>query len=300
MRTWGRLRSRLVGILRVAQLNIGSVYEAEWARRRHEIVAWLDELAPDVVCMEEAWESATVPNTAGWLAEHAVGDWHWVFGGAPMQLPGADPSNRWGLAVLSRRPIDEHRRFDLPLAGDGGPAPGPIGLLHARTDDLDVFAAHLSAAPIDALHRQAQVLAIDEHVRAVRGDRDAQPDFATRRPSVPAILCGDFNAEPDSDEIRFLCGLTSLEGRVTFWQDAWRVAGEGDGPGYTQDWRTHPLAADLNVHRKRIDYVFVGDPFRRVGDAGRVLSARVVFDEPRTGIQASDHRGLLVEVQVAS
>lgn len=284
-------------ILRVVQLNIGSVYEAEWGRRRHEIVAWIDELEPDIVCMEEAWESGKVANTAGWVAEHGTGAWHWVFGGSPAPFPGADPTMRWGPAILSRRPIEEHQRFALPTDGDAGPAPGPVGLLHARIGDLDVFAAHLSPAPVDALHRQAQVLAIDETVRSVRGARDAPPDFATRRPAAPAILCGDFNAEPDSDEIRFLCGLTALGGRVTFWQDAWRVAGD-DGPGYTQDWRTHPLAADLNVHRKRIDYVFVGDPFRRERDAGRVLSARVVFDEPRTGIQASDHRGLLVEVQV--
>ena len=283
-------------ILRVVQLNIASIYEAAWERRRHEIVAWLDELEPDVVCVEEAWESATVPNTAGWLADHAAGEWHWAFGGAPMQIEGIDPSGRWGLAVLSRHPIDAHQRFDLPLAGGTGAAPGQVGLLHARTGDLDVFVAHLSAAPTDSLHRRAQVLAIDDHVRAVRGDRDALPDFSTRRPSPPAILCGDFNAEPDSDEIRFLSGCTALDGRVTFWQDAWRVAGDG-GPGLTQDWRTHPLAADLNVHRKRIDYVFVGDPFRREADAGRVLSARVVFDEPRTGIQASDHRGLVVEIQ---
>lgn len=284
-------------ILRVVQLNIGSVYEADWARRGKEIVAWIDELEPDIVCTEEAWESSTVPNTAGWLAGQAAGEWHWVFGGTPMQFAGADPSSQWGLAVLSRRPIDAHQRFGLPLAGDAGPSPGPVGLLHARTGDLDVFVAHLSAAPTDALHRRAQVLAVDDHVRTIRGDRDPVPDFATRRPCPPAILCGDFNAEPESDEIRFLSGLTVLDGRVTFWQDAWRVAGDG-GPGYTQDWRSHPLAADLNVHRKRIDYVFVGDPFRRAGDAGRVLSARVVFDEPRTGIQGSDHRGLVVEVQI--
>ena len=44
---------------------------------------------------------------------------------------------------------------------------------------------------------------------------------------MPPILCGDFNAEPDSDEIRFLCSLTALDGRTTFFQDAWRVAGDG-------------------------------------------------------------------------
>jgi endonuclease/exonuclease/phosphatase family metal-dependent hydrolase len=111
---------------------------------------------------------------------------------------------------------------------------------------------------------------------------------------MPPILCGDFNAEPDSDEIRFLSSLTMLDGRTTFYQDAWRVA--GDGPGYTQDWRTNRIAASLNVHRKRIDYVFVGDPFLRQGSAGRVLSASVAFDSPLTGVLASDHAGLVVEV----
>ena len=284
-------------MLRIVQLNIGSWFEPDWDRRRHEIVAWLDELEPDVVCMEEAAESANVPNTAAWLAEHAAGTWNHVFGGAGFDDPAYDQTLRWGPAVLSRWPIDAHQRFSLPLAADPYPMlqAAPWTLLHARTAGLDVFAVHLAAAPSDGLHRRVQVLAIDEHIRGIRGERDAQPPPGGRRSGMPPILCGDFNAEPDSDEIRFLCGLTSLDGRVAFFQDAWRIAGDG-GPGLTQDWRTHPIAAALNVHRKRIDYVFVGDPFRRIGHAGRVLSARVVCDEPRTGIQASDHMGVCVEV----
>jgi endonuclease/exonuclease/phosphatase family metal-dependent hydrolase len=282
--------------LRVLQLNIGSFFEPDWDQRRHEVVAWIDRLEPDVVCMEEAAESATLPNAAGWIAEQASGDWHWVFGGGGFTDETYDQTLRWGPAILSRRPIDAQHVFRLPLAADPSPlvAAAPWTLLHASTAGLDVFAAHLAPAPSDGLHRQAQVLAIDEHVRALRGERDVQPRRG-RREGMPAILCGDFNAEPDSDEIRFLCGLTALAGRVTFWQDAWRCAGDG-GPGHTQDWRTHPIAAGLNVHRKRIDYVFVGDPFRRRGDAGRVLSATVVCDEPITGIQASDHMGVLAEI----
>jgi endonuclease/exonuclease/phosphatase family metal-dependent hydrolase len=255
-------------------------------------VAWLDRLEPDVVCFEEACDTPDRPDTAAWIAEHAAGRWHCVFGGDEGIAPGA----RWGPAILSRRPIDEHRAFRLPLAEDPAPlvARAPWTLLHARIGELDLFAAHLAPAPTDLLHRRLQVLAIDEHVRAIRGERDALPPSG-RRDAPPAILCGDFNAEPDSDEIRFLCGLTPLDGRVTFWQDAWRCAGDG-GPGHTQDWRTHPIAASLNVHRKRIDYVFVGDPFRRAAHAGRVLSATVVCNEPLTGIQASDHMGVLVEV----
>jgi endonuclease/exonuclease/phosphatase family metal-dependent hydrolase len=111
---------------------------------------------------------------------------------------------------------------------------------------------------------------------------------------MPAVLCGDFNAEPDSDEIRYLCSLAVLDGRTTYWQDAWRVA--GDGPGYTQDWRVNPIAASMGVPRKRIDYVFVGDTFQRAGSAGRVVSADLAFHEPLTGIVSSDHAGLVVDV----
>ena len=146
-----------------------------------------------------------------------------------------------------------------------------------RTAGLDVFACHLAAAPQDGLHRQAQVLEIDRSCpRGPRRPRRAcRPGSGRTRPAMPAILCGDFNAEPDSDEIRFLSSLTALDGRTTFWQDAWRVA--GDGPGLTQDWRTNPIAAAMNVHRKRIDYVFVGDPFLRDGErrAGARRGGRV-------------------------
>ena len=118
--------------------------------------------------------------------------------------------------------------------------------------------------------------------------------FGQRRPEMPIVLCGDFNAEPDSDEIRYLCGLTAVDDRTTFFQDAWRVAGEG--PGLTQDWYQAPLAAMLNVHRKRIDYIFVGDPFLREGDGGRVWTASVVADQPLTGVMASDHFGVVAEI----
>ena len=37
------------------------------------------------------------------------------------------------------------------------------------------------------------------------------------------MLMGDFNAVPHSDEIRWLCGLTTLGGRRVYYQDAWDV-----------------------------------------------------------------------------
>jgi endonuclease/exonuclease/phosphatase family metal-dependent hydrolase len=285
--------------LRIVQLNIGSLLEPDWDRRRHEIVAWLDELRPDVACFEEVWESDSAENTARWIAAQLPSAGYDVaFGGDPFAASfGGDPSMRFGSAVLSRWPIDGHEYHRLPVADGAEPfvAGIPWELLHARTAGLDVFVCHLAPAPTHGLHRRRQVLAIDDLIRSVRGRRDDLPRSPAAAAEMPPILCGDFNAEPDSDEIRFLSSLTVLEGRTTFFQDAWRVAGDG-GPGYTQDWRWNELAAGLNVHRKRIDYVFVGDPFMRAG-TGRVLAASLAFHTPKTGVLASDHAGLVVDVQ---
>jgi endonuclease/exonuclease/phosphatase family metal-dependent hydrolase len=284
--------------LRVVQLNVGSLLEPGWAERRHEIVAWLRHLEPDVVCLEEVWEDANNENTAGWIvAQLPELGLHWTFAGDPFGADlWPDPSMRFGSAVLSRWPIDATTYHRLPVVDDGDAfvAAVPWELLHARTAGLDLFVTHLAPAPTHALHRQRQVVAIDRIIRDARPGLDDSPPLGSLRDAMPAILCGDFNAEPDSDEIRFLCSLTALEGRVAFFQDAWRVAGDGDG--LTQDWRLNPIAAQLNVHRKRIDYVFVGDPFQRRGSAGRVLRASLAFHEPLTGVLASDHAGLVVEV----
>jgi endonuclease/exonuclease/phosphatase family metal-dependent hydrolase len=286
------------GVLRIAQLNAGSLIEPGWSERRHEIVAWLERLEPDVVCFQEMWEDERTANTAGWIAgELSTAQWHWHFDGRPL---GArlwpDPALRFGSAVLSRWPIDGAKYVALPLADDADPwvASVPWELLHVRTAGLDVFSCHLAPAPRHGHHRRRQVLAIDESITTIRGAEDETPSPGQIRSGMPPILCGDFNAEPDSDEIRFLCSLAVLDGRTAFYQDAWRVAGEG--AGYTQDWRTNPIAASLNIHRKRIDYVLVGDPFQRQEHAGRVISAQLAFHEPLTGVLASDHAGLVVEI----
>lgn len=280
------------GVLRVATLNAGSLLEPGWPERRHEVLAWLDRLDADVVCLQEVWEDAAHQNTAGWLVEHAPdGRWHWCFGGFP--FPEAfwpDQTMRFGSAVLSRWPIDRHQLVALPVDDRPHP-PHPAyrlqaELLHARTNGIDVFSTHLAPPPAQAYHRRTQVLAIDDEVR-----RLADPGAL-----LPPIVCGDLNAEPDSDEVRFLCSLATLEGRSTYFQDAWRAADRRE-PGHTGDWRSNPLAEAMMLPPKRIDYVFVGDPFMRPQGAGLVVSAELCFDEPITGTVASDHYGVLAEVR---
>jgi endonuclease/exonuclease/phosphatase family metal-dependent hydrolase len=104
------------GVLRVVQLNVDSLVGARWPERRDEIVRWLDELEPDVVCLQEIWQDDRHPNTGGWIAEHAAQDWYWGFGGFAPPSPeavGADTSMRFGSAILSRWPLG-CRRTDEP------------------------------------------------------------------------------------------------------------------------------------------------------------------------------------------
>jgi endonuclease/exonuclease/phosphatase family metal-dependent hydrolase len=280
-------------VLRVVTLNAASLIEPGWLERRHEILAWFDRLDPDIVCLQEVWDDADNEDSAAWLVENAAaGRWHHVFGGFPMVMaPWSKRSVRFGSAILSRWPIDGHQCVRLPVDDRPDP-PHPVyvmqaELLHARTGGVDVFSTPLAPPPQQGYQRVRQVVAIDEHIRSL-----SDPAAAS---GLPPVLCGDFNAEPDSDEIRFLCGLTGAGPVTTYYQEAWRAAGRTD-PGYTNDHRTNPLAAALNVALKRIDYVFVGDAFLRPGGTGLVLNAGLAFHQPITGVLASDHYGLAVEI----
>ncbi len=259
-------------MLRLLTLNIWHLSEP-WQQRRHEIVAWLDQLNPDVVCLQEVVHSADEENQAAWLAEAGATRYHVAYGASFDFGQGM-----FGNAVLSRWPIDEHHRSLLPYDPDAGDMQRI--LLHARSRGLDLFCTHLTHFHSAGRLREAEVAEI---VRLV--EERADPHAA-----MPPILAGDFNAEPDSTEIRHLCGLTSLGGHSTYFQDAWRVA--GDGPGTTWD-NGNPFAAAQNELDRRLDYVFVG---WRKGGPGRVRSARVVCDRPLTGTFASDHFGLAVEI----
>ena len=42
----------------------------------------------------------------------------------------------------------------------------------------------------------------------------------------PIVVCGDFNAGPDSDEIRLLTGRSATAEPGLVFYDAWEVAGE--------------------------------------------------------------------------
>jgi endonuclease/exonuclease/phosphatase family metal-dependent hydrolase len=80
--------------------------------------------------------------------------------------------------------------------------------------------------PLDASAvRQAQVRQLAAFIEEV-----------TRRHD-PVVVCGDFNAGPDSDELRMLTGRSETAAPGLVFYDAWELAGDGS-PGYTWSNRT--------------------------------------------------------------
>jgi endonuclease/exonuclease/phosphatase family metal-dependent hydrolase len=285
------------GVLRVLQLNVDSLVGGRWPERRDEIVRWLDDLEPDVACFQEIWQDDRHPNTGGWIADHAASDWYWEFGGFAPPDPdavGAHASMRFGSAILSRWPLDVAEVMSLPVCDDGAhpsylrsrppalPPAMPLELVHVRTAGIDLYSTHLQPLPAQAPCRVQQVLFIDD---AIGHTYDPSS-------SMPPILCGDFNAPPTSDEIRFLTANAVIEGRSTYFQDAW--AALHDQGGVTFD-PADDLVDESNELPQRVDYVFVGESYRP-DRAGRILHASLAFDSPKTGVLASDHYGLSVEI----
>ncbi len=247
-----------------------------WAQRKAILVDALEALAPDVVCLQEVWD-----GEGGNLAAE-LGTWNMHYAHATELAPGRVSGN----AILSRWPVTGGTAWALPRTR------GDIGrnLVHAIVETphgkLPVFTTHLSWM----FHHSPSRFAQEQDI-AARIKRHAP--IAKDLGVLPAVLAGDFNAEPDADEIRYLRGLTANPGGVYF-TDAFAAAGEG--PGHT--WhRANPFAARERSPNRRLDYVFVRGPDR--WNRGDVASARVVLDQPVDGIFASDHYGVLAEITVA-
>ena len=68
---------------------------------------------------------------------------------------------------------------------------------------------------------------------------------------LPPVLVGDFNAEPEASEIRFLKGLQSLGGKSNYFADCFGHV--GDGPGLTFDPTRNPFAEETHEYPRRID-----------------------------------------------
>jgi endonuclease/exonuclease/phosphatase family metal-dependent hydrolase len=175
--------------------------------------------------------------------------------------------SRWPITKKAARSFGSLRALSVTVEGPRGP--------------LLIFGVVMDAWWLDqSRERQEAVRELFLHLHKEQDDRP------------PLILCGDFNADPDSDEIRLLTGRTAPPANGLSFYDAWEVAGKG--PGHTWS-NANPSARQLLWPDRRIDYIFTATPRR--GGAGHPLKAALVGTGPVDGVQPSDHYALQADVR---
>jgi endonuclease/exonuclease/phosphatase family metal-dependent hydrolase len=107
----------------------------------------------------------------------------------------------------------------------------------------------------------------------------------------PPILGGDFNATPDSDEIRRLTGRAAPFRAGLVFTDCWDAVGQGTGHTWTRD---NPHAAEALWPRRRIDYLFVAWP--RPKPLANPQAAVLAGTEAVDGVVPSDHYAVVVDL----
>ena len=239
---------------------------------------WIDRLDPDLIGFQEALRGPGLDQTADLLAGRG---YHLDYVCASRFRRG-DVEFEFGNAVATRWRMRDREVLELPDAGDGETRAALSVTIESPHGPIGFTTTHLNWKFRHGEVRERQVVALCDLV-------------LRRRPKsgFPPIVVGDFNAEPESAEIRYVTGLQSLRGRSVALVDAWRMAGSG-GPGTT--WSNeNPFTRTAFEPDRRIDYVFSGFP--KQDGVGRISGCRVVCDEAVDGIWPSDHLGVYAELE---
>jgi len=258
-----------------AQCNVDLV-------RTTDVIASLE---PDIVALQEVdrfWDRSGGIDQPTELVESL--DINACFGANLTHEPDAhaDVPHQYGTLILSKYPILScDNTF---LANRKGWE--QRGLLEVRVE-------------IDGI---GEVAVLNTHLQ---NDREGSGDEAVRLRTeqaeaiaeriadleVPVILMGDFNAEPDDEELGSLQdqkvgpsdgGFATLKDEdSSTLQDAWQVAGDADADGYT-----YPASPDEDAER-RVDYILASSDFE-------VVSVEVPVAEDT--LAASDHLPVVADL----
>jgi endonuclease/exonuclease/phosphatase family metal-dependent hydrolase len=265
--------------VRIATWNLWGRY-GPWEARLPAIIETLRRVDADIVGLQEVWEDDHRSQASELAA--ALGYAEPVYA-ANLERDGA----RSGNAVLSRWPITRHAVRTLPREAKGVSDDEDEERLVVRAEvdgprgPIQVFCAHLSWRADHSAIRQEQAAEICRFVRE------------SRPRSFPAVVLGDLNADPDSDELRALTGQRAVAVAGVVLRDVWTWAGNADrGATWSND---NPFAAASLDHDRRIDHILVAAP--KAGGCGQPLLATLIGTEPVDGICGSDHYGIVAELR---
>lgn len=280
--------------VRILNINIWNQW-GPWSERCAVLRAGLSAESADIVTLQEVLRMergglSQLDEVGADLYPHRSYAAAWAI--------DAETGFTLGNGVLSRLPFLEEEQVLLP---------NPMGhesrsllyvLCATPHGELPLFVTHLDWQ-LELSHvRCQQVSFIVERM-------DAWLARARQRPGaklLPPVLAGDFNAEPDSDEIRFLRGRHALPPsgggtpRGVYFNDCYIYCGGEEKAGVTFA-RSNCYAQMAGEPDRRIDYIFTALPDRK--RRGEPLRAWRCLDQPVNGIFASDHYGVAADIRIA-
>jgi endonuclease/exonuclease/phosphatase family metal-dependent hydrolase len=255
--------------VRIVEWNVWGRY-GEWEARERALLPELARVEPDIVCLAETW--LTNETTQAERVGAHLGLAHNV-------SIGGFQTDDWnsGIGVASRWPITAHEQRALPAGKRGANGSALFVRIDGPRGDVQLFVAMLDYPLNGSGVRQEQVRELCRFV-----DEQTSARYIT-------VVCGDFNAGPDADEIRMLTGRTEPPVEHLVFYDAWEIAGDGT-PGIT--WSNeNPLARVGHYPDRRFDYVFSAWP--RLGAAGHPTHCELLG----TNAEISDHYGVLATLR---
>lgn len=196
----------------------------------------------------------------------------------------------FGNMILSRFPVLQVFRHMLPQPVETGKMSmqriaveatldAPYGLIRVMTTHLEYYSAKQRLAQVMRL-RELQREAV-AHARNVSPAKPSNALFLNPPRGGPAILTGDFNFKPESDEYALL--VSPIDHATPAYQDAWKLlhAGQAHSPTLglhdKEQWPSQPYTCD---------FIFVSEDL-----AGKVRAVRVdMFSK------ASDHQAVMIEL----
>ncbi|MEH6438232.1 endonuclease/exonuclease/phosphatase family protein [Massilia sp. DD77] len=280
--------------MRVVSWNIHWGCGKDGRIRIHAIIDVLRRLNPDVVCLQEV--AANHPELDGSATANQFKQLGGAFGGyhlmehAPSEIYKNNVPRLFGNLILSKYRISQVHRHLLPWPADPeSPAGMPRGLLETVIDapsgKLRLMTTHLEY--YSARQRMAQVQRIRElHVEACARARIFQPDPNLDAPFQlgfrpgSAILCGDFNFAPQSEDYARL--LAAPESGALALQDAWRIVHRDAPRAPTTGLHGYPWPERPECY----DYFFVTED----------LAERVRVLDVLSETAASDHQPVVMEL----
>lgn len=257
---------------RVATLNIWNRM-GPWDDRLVAILAGVEKIQPDILGLQEVIVLPGAFDQAAIIAEK--------FGMKSFFGQNDGSEYPMGNAILSKWPIRKTAVFPLPRVDTDEHRSLVFAEVEAPHGVVPVFCTHLNWKLHEGHVREVQMRFVTDKIRELAPIS-----------GLPPVLVGDMNAEPDSDEMRFLRGLTKLGGDSVYFADCFGIAGDGTA-GFTYS-RKNPYAAPLREPSRRIDFIYVRGPDEQ--GRGEPLDARVCFDEPVNDVFASDHFGVVANI----